>query len=130
MGGMAKGIGRMVLDPLNISGQFGSESSGPDMPSIWNGPDGFLGGRVKPSINAANGPQAADPANYQKGFIQGMAGQHGFAPDAGVMPEADFKAQWAYAPGKGPQWTEPQRVGSSGNYIAAPSTGPVKGNRI
>ncbi len=75
-----------------------------------------------------------DKKKRMDGFISSMTSSPGgvsgaFNPNVKIKP-ADWSAQWAYSPGKGPQWIEPKRVDQFDNYAPVVNTGPAKGNRF
>lgn len=119
---------KAIFDPAGIFGNWEDTPGGPPpAPKVRQPPPGFTGDKFSADEEKPN-PFA--------GFIGQMSGGNdpiaqAFDPNVKVRP-SDWSAQWAYTPGKGPQWIEPQRVSSDNNvpYAAVVNTGPAKGNRI
>lgn len=124
MGGVLGTIGRVVLDPANISGAFASD-----------------GGGGRPRNQPAPAPEGLNLPNVGADFgYKPMSHQELYEPQSGFghgykrfqyqsSADAPFAAQWQFNSGSGPQWTEPVRKSSS-SWGSETSTGPAKGNRI
>lgn len=136
MGGFVKA----VFDPAGIFGNWeDTPGSQPDTtPSTWNGPNGFMGGMLQPTLQGIQ-----DYNKSQELFLPTAGADYNSPPPP---REAPFQAQWQFTPGKGPQWLEPVDNGTTtrpkrqgditvnetvdNGWSSRINNGPAKGNRI